>query len=67
MQVDNVAVQQPEIVARLSEKALAWHAQLPSGPVDATAGKNDYPWPGSAPAADAPANQAAKKKGRKAK
>jgi arylsulfatase A-like enzyme len=67
MQVDNVAGQQPDVVARLSEKVLAWHAQLPAGPVEPSAGRNDYPWPGSAPAANAPANQAAKKKGKKAK
>jgi arylsulfatase A-like enzyme len=67
MQVDNVAVQQPDVVARLAEKALAWHAQLPPGPVEPSAGKNDYPWPGSTPATDAAANKGSKAKGRKAK
>jgi arylsulfatase A-like enzyme len=64
MQVDNVAGQQPEVVARLAERVLAWQRELPPGPSDATAGKNDYPWPGkpgSAPA-DAPAKSKKKKK-----
>jgi hypothetical protein len=67
MQVDNVAAQHADVVARLSEKVLAWHAQLPTGPVDPGVGRNDYPWPGTAPTAETPANQAAKKKGKRAK
>jgi arylsulfatase A-like enzyme len=48
MQVDNLAGQNPEVVARLAERVLAWQRELPPGPVDATAGRNDYPWPGRA-------------------
>jgi len=48
MQVKDVADRHPEIVERLSQKVLAWQKTLPPGPVDAGAGKNDYPWPGEA-------------------
>jgi N-acetylgalactosamine-6-sulfatase len=64
MQVDNVAGQHADVVARLSERVLAWQRALPAGPADPTAGRNDYPWPGSpvaAPAAGA-AGKARKKK-----
>jgi len=45
---------QPDMVASLSEKLLAWKSTLPPGPVDPTAGKNDYPWPGKPPAPPQP-------------
>jgi len=45
MEVDNLADRHPEIVSRLAEQVLAWHATLPPGPVEATAGSNAYPWP----------------------
>jgi len=45
-ELDNLAGRQPQIVARLAEKALAWQKTLPEGPVEPSAGKNDYPWPG---------------------
>lgn len=61
MQVDNVAGQNPEVVTRLAEKVLAWQRGLPPGPVDATAGRNDYPWPGR-PATPAAAGGKARKK-----
>ncbi|MBL9202537.1 MAG: sulfatase-like hydrolase/transferase, partial [Opitutaceae bacterium] len=65
MQVDNVAGQHPEIVARLSDRVLTWAKELPPGPRDANAGQNDYPWPGAtSPAAPAAAG-ATKKKGKK--
>ena len=47
MEADNVAHENPDIVARLSATVLAWQKRLPSGPVDANAGKNDFPWPRS--------------------
>ncbi len=47
MQVDNVAGEHPDVVARLSEQALAWARTLPAGPSDAAANRNDYPWPGT--------------------
>lgn len=62
MQVDNVAVQHPEVVARLAERVLAWQRTLPPGPTDATAGRNDYPWPGTPTAAPTAAPGKTKKK-----
>lgn len=43
---NNLADRHPEIVARLAETAIAWQQTLPPGRVEASAGKNDYPWPG---------------------
>ncbi|MDO8540620.1 MAG: sulfatase-like hydrolase/transferase [Opitutaceae bacterium] len=65
MQVGNVASAHPDIVARLSAKILAWQKDLPPGPLDATAGRNDYPWPGKEPSTAT--EPLAKKKGKKAK
>jgi hypothetical protein len=48
-ELSNQAGNHPGIVASLSEKLLAWKETLPRGPIDPTAGKNDYPWPGKAP------------------
>lgn len=45
-ELNNLAPRHPEVVGRLSTGLLAWHKTLPPGPVDPTAGKNDYPWPG---------------------
>ena len=51
-QLSNIAEKHPDIVARMSERVLAWHKTLPEGPTDPGAGKASYPWPGkSAPAA----------------
>lgn len=50
MEVDNVAGQHTDVVARLSDRVLAWRKTLPSGPVDAGAGEIGYPWPGTAAA-----------------
>ena len=44
-ELDNLADQNPEIVAKLSEKVLEWQKTLPPGPMDADAGSNAYPWP----------------------
>ena len=44
-EMSNEAPRRPEIVARMSEKLLAWQKTLPAGPVVPSAGKNDYPWP----------------------
>ena len=41
----NLADRQSDVVERMSERLLAWRKTLPDGPADATAGKNDYPWP----------------------
>jgi N-acetylgalactosamine-6-sulfatase len=45
MELDNQAAAQPEVVARLQSKLLAWQKTLPPGPVEPGAGQNDYPWP----------------------
>ena len=44
-ELDNVAVQHPDVVRRLSAKLLHWQGTLPVSPVDASAGSNAYPWP----------------------
>jgi len=66
MQTDNVAVQHPEIVARLSEKLLAWNQEMPAGLRDPGAGGNDYPWPGTAGKSN-PGSETSKRPGKKAK
>ncbi|MEX0678798.1 MAG: sulfatase/phosphatase domain-containing protein [Pirellulales bacterium] len=45
-ELSNQAEKHPEIVERLASQVLAWQKELPAGPLDAAAGKNDYPWPG---------------------
>ncbi len=45
-QLNNVAEKHPEVVTRLSERALAWQKELPPGTTDPGAGGRDYPWPG---------------------
>ncbi|MFN7933355.1 MAG: sulfatase-like hydrolase/transferase [Bryobacteraceae bacterium] len=45
MEVRNVAPENPQIVERMAAKLLAWQKELPAGPLDPGAGKNDYPWP----------------------
>jgi len=47
-QLNNLAEKHPDTVAALAGKALDWQATLPKGPLDPTAGKADYPWPGVA-------------------
>jgi N-acetylgalactosamine-6-sulfatase len=50
-QIANIADKHPDIVARLSERVLAWNKTLPTGPTDPGAGQARYPWPAkSAPA-----------------
>ena len=44
-ELNNLADRHSEVVARLSERLLAWQATLPKGPVEPAAGANDYPWP----------------------
>lgn len=45
-QLSNVAAKHPQIVARLSERLLAWQQELPPGPRDENAGKVTYALPG---------------------
>jgi arylsulfatase A-like enzyme len=49
-QLSNIADKHPEVVARLSERVLAWNKTLPPGPTDPGAGHARYPWPGKSPA-----------------
>jgi N-acetylgalactosamine-6-sulfatase len=42
---DNLAARHPEVVDRLAARVLAWQKTLPSGPMDADAGSDAYPWP----------------------
>lgn len=46
-ELNNLASQQPEIVERLAKVATGWQAALPQGPIDPSAGKMNYPWPGT--------------------
>jgi arylsulfatase A-like enzyme len=41
----NVADRRPRIVERLASQVLAWQKELPAGPIQPQAGRNDYPWP----------------------
>lgn len=45
-ELNNLAATQPDRVAALAAKVLNWQATLPKGPLDSTAGQDDYPWPG---------------------
>jgi len=49
MELQNVAAGHPEVAARMSAQALAWQKGLPPGPMDATAGRNDWNWPRAKP------------------
>jgi len=44
-ELDNLALQQPDVVKQLSQKVLKWQKTLPPGPVNRAAGSNAYPWP----------------------
>ena len=44
-ELDNVAVQHPDVVERLSQAVLKWQGTLPAGPIEDMAGSNAYPWP----------------------
>jgi len=44
-ELDNVAVQHPDVVKKLSEMLLKWQGTLPPGVVEQVAGSNAYPWP----------------------
>jgi len=45
-QLSNVAEKNPEVVERLAARVLAWQKTFPEGPVEPSAGKATYPWPG---------------------
>ncbi|MBI5800862.1 MAG: sulfatase-like hydrolase/transferase [Verrucomicrobia bacterium] len=61
-QLNNLAEKQPDLVARLSEKALAWSKELPPGPRDPGAGLMNAPVPGQPKAAANPNAGKGKKK-----
>ncbi len=44
-ELNNMALDQPQLVSRLSQMALTWAQTLPEGEVEPGAGRNDYPWP----------------------
>lgn len=44
-ELQNLAVRQPKVVARLSRPLLEWRNSLPPGPVRPSAGRNDFPGP----------------------
>ncbi|MGQ9573740.1 MAG: sulfatase [Thermoguttaceae bacterium] len=52
-QLNNLADRNQEVVKRLAEKVLAWQKTLPEGPIEPSAGRSDYPWPGKAGATPA--------------
>jgi N-acetylgalactosamine-6-sulfatase len=60
-QLNNVAEHHADVVARLSEKVLAWQKELPPGPTDPGVGQMSYPWPGKEKAAPRNASQARKR------
>ncbi|MCX8036108.1 MAG: hypothetical protein N3D11_03445, partial [Candidatus Sumerlaeia bacterium] len=66
-QLNNVADKHPDVVARMSEKLLAWQKELPPGPLDAGAGKMNYGFPGKAKATAKPKAIEPKKKSAKEK
>jgi hypothetical protein len=66
-QLSNIAEKHPEVVARLSEKVLAWNKTLPEGPTDPGAGQAAYPMPGKVKLPAAPARAGAKAKAKAGK
>ena len=47
MELNNRAEHDPERVAEMADRVLAWQDTLPEGPIDDNAGSNAYPWPGT--------------------
>lgn len=48
MEMNNLAAGNPKTVKSMADRLLAWQKTLPPGPMDATAGRNDWNWPGVA-------------------
>jgi N-acetylgalactosamine-6-sulfatase len=44
-EVDNLAVENPDLVKKYTDYILAWHRTLPQGPVHPDAGEKVYRWP----------------------
>jgi arylsulfatase A-like enzyme len=45
MELNNVADEHADVVARMRKAVLAWYKTLPEAPADPSAGSNAYPWP----------------------
>jgi len=45
LEVNNLAAAQPARVKAMSARLLAWQKTLPPGPVEPSAGRNDWAWP----------------------
>jgi arylsulfatase A-like enzyme len=63
-QLSNLAEKHPDVVARLSEKLLAWNKTLPEGPRDLGAGQMNYAWPGKGAPAEEASRPGGKGKGK---
>jgi arylsulfatase A-like enzyme len=48
-ELNNLAAAEPARVKAMAERVLAWQKTLPPGPMDANAGRNDWPMPKSMP------------------
>ena len=44
-EMNDLSLQHPDVVRRLSREVLAWQKELPESPLDAVVGSNTYPWP----------------------
>ena len=64
MQLANVAEKHPDLVARLSDRVIAWSKTLPPGPTDPGAGRTNYSWPGKPNTAAADQRPGGKAKGK---
>jgi N-acetylgalactosamine-6-sulfatase len=47
LELNNLAGKHPAVVKQLSGRVADWQATLPKGPIDPTAGKQNYRWPRS--------------------
>lgn len=45
MEMNNLAAAHPDLAGKLAARALAWQKTLPPGPVEPSAGRNDWQWP----------------------
>jgi hypothetical protein len=45
MELDNRAGTKPAIVQQMSARTMEWQKTLPPGPIDPSAGRNDWNWP----------------------
>ncbi len=45
-ELDNLSREYPQIVQQMQKALLEWHKALPPAKFQASAGQNDYNWPG---------------------